>query len=205
MQPSQPHASCERTCNPRSRGVAITWKDLVVKDVLEYNALKNPEAKLQWAATRDYERLTLRSLAHFTPTFVFWNACYQGAVRSIELLLAKYPLDLNTKNGDGWPALCAACHGGHESVVKFLLERGCLVDVHDTYGWTPLCWAVYGGNKRVVQQLLLNHAVVNHVTDTTETPLSLAEERGFGDIAKELVTYGAVPLKNQMVDEWQMA
>jgi ankyrin repeat protein len=49
----------------------------------------------------------------------------------------------------------AALRGGHEVVVKLLLEKeGVDPDSQDSGGWTPLWWAAKNGHDAVVKRLL---------------------------------------------------
>jgi ankyrin repeat protein len=44
--------------------------------------------------------------------------------------------------------------GGHEGVVRLLVERGAKLDVKDTiYQATPLGWAIYGGKSDIEEYL----------------------------------------------------
>jgi ankyrin repeat protein len=72
--------------------------------------------------------------------------------------------------------LCAASVGGHNDVVKFLLDNGAHVDAVDGLGWTPLIWACASPEKAgvidVVQSLINAGADVNFtVPDSSMTPL----------------------------------
>ena len=56
---------------------------------------------------------------------------------------------------DGWTLLCAAAEGGHERMVRFLIDRGACVNLPDVQGLTPLLSATAQGNWWVVEDLLL--------------------------------------------------
>lgn len=63
-------------------------------------------------------------------------------------------------------------------------------------GWTPLLEAIVlndGGIKQqAIVQLLLEHGASPHLTDKYgKTPLELARERGFEEIAQLLIATGA--------------
>jgi ankyrin repeat protein len=50
-------------------------------------------------------------------------------------------IDINAKDGRSWTPLKWAAKGGHEIVVRLLLDRGAHIDAADNTGWTPLMWA----------------------------------------------------------------
>ena len=62
--------------------------------------------------------------------------------------------------------------GGHEGVVKLLLEQGAELDSKDTrYGQTSLSWAARFGRKAVVTLLLEQGADLESEDSCGETPL----------------------------------
>jgi ankyrin repeat protein len=63
---------------------------------------------------------------------------------------------VDSKDSYGRTPLTWAAKGGHEAVVKLLLETG-KVDVNskDMNGQTPLSWAAEGGHEAVVKLLQL--------------------------------------------------
>jgi ankyrin repeat protein len=81
-------------------------------------------------------------------------AAYFGLVKTIKGLLKNaYSPDL--QDSYGRTALSLAAEGGHEDVVKLLLETG-KVDVgsEDEYDQTPLWWAAMEGHEVVVKLLV---------------------------------------------------
>ena len=83
---------------------------------------------------------------------------------------------------------------GHLSIVKELLAHT-EINVNQTnhVGWTPLLEAIVlndGGIKQqAIVQLLLEHGASPHLTDKYgKTPLELARERGFEEIAQLLIS-----------------
>ena len=55
---------------------------------------------------------------------------------------------------NGWTPLSQAAWGGHEAVVKLLLEKGANLESKDQNGWTPLSLAAEKGHEAVVKLLL---------------------------------------------------
>jgi ankyrin repeat protein len=65
--------------------------------------------------------------------------------------------NLDSKDFISWTPLSWAAGGGHEAVVKLLLEMGKAdIDLKDKYSRTPLSWAAEGGHEAVVKLLQLS-------------------------------------------------
>ena len=85
----------------------------------------------------------------------FSLAAQHGQVEIVRLLLDAGE-DPNRYNPEGNHPHSTPLHqavlGGHEAVVRLLVERGARLDIRDTI-WrsTPLGWAIYGGGKAQVQ------------------------------------------------------
>uniref|UniRef100_A0A0N5AP23 ANK_REP_REGION domain-containing protein n=1 Tax=Syphacia muris TaxID=451379 RepID=A0A0N5AP23_9BILA len=100
--------------------------------------------------------------------------------------------DLDDTDNDGWTALLDAAHEGHGEIVSALLHAGAAVDVPDLMGWSPLMWAVYKNHPACVEILLSHKAHVNLIEEEDGlTSLIIASGRGFTEIVKQLLTYGA--------------
>ncbi|MXF13964.1 ankyrin repeat domain-containing protein [Escherichia coli] len=114
----------------------------------------------------------------------------------LRIILPAKP-DLNCVTRFGGVGLTPACEKGHLSIVKELLAHT-EINVNQTnhVGWTPLLEAIVlndGGIKQqAIVQLLLEHGASPHLTDKYgKTPLELARERGFEEIAQLLIAAGA--------------
>ncbi len=141
-------------------------------------------------------------------------AAQQGDIDKVKTCLA-LGVDINTCDRQGKTAitlaslyqqyacvqalidLTPACEKGHLSIVKELLANT-EINVNQTnhVGWTPLLEAIVlndGGIKQqAIVQLLLEHGASPHLTDKYgKTPLELARERGFEEIAQLLIAAGA--------------
>jgi ankyrin repeat protein len=57
--------------------------------------------------------------------------------------------------------------GGHEAVIRLLLERGALIDVTDKHGRTPLSLAAGNGHEAIVRLLLEKEGVDKNSRSTT--------------------------------------
>ena len=72
-------------------------------------------------------------------------------------------------------ALTLACAGGHEELVRVLLQRGANLEHRDKKGFTPLILAATAGHAGVVEILLDHGAEIEAQSERTkDTPLSLA-------------------------------
>ena len=83
---------------------------------------------------------------------------------------------------EGWVAW-----GGHEAVVKLLLEKGTDLESKDRNGRTPLSQAAWGGHEAVVKLLLEKGANLESKDQNGRTPLSLAAEKGHEAVVKLLL------------------
>jgi len=136
------------------------------------------------------------------------SAAYFGCVEITVALLAKNKWDVQATDFHGNTALAWASGGGHEGVVKILLERN---DVNpntaDTeYGLTPLSLAAKGGHVGVVRMLLERNDVNPEKAEKgTQAPLSWAAQNGHEGVVRMLLerndvnpdkadNYGQTPL-----------
>lgn len=95
--------------------------------------------------------------------------------------------DLVTSRWDG-TALIAAAHLGHAEVVRRLIAAGAPLDHVNNLGWTALIEAVVlgdgGPDHQATVKALVAAGANREIADRDgKTPLMLAEERGYGEIA----------------------
>jgi hypothetical protein len=109
---------------------------------------------------------------------------------------------IDSKDTYGQTPLSRAAGGGHEAVVKLLVETGKVdVDSKDTYGQTPLSWAAEGGHEAVVKLLVETGKVdVNSKDIYGQTPLSWAAGGGHEAVVKLLVETGKVDIDSKDTD-----
>ncbi|KAI9782990.1 MAG: hypothetical protein M1816_001650 [Peltula sp. TS41687] len=97
-------------------------------------------------------------------------------------------VEADSRDGYGRTPLLWAAEGGHEAVVKLLVERDDVdADSRDNDGWTPLSWAARRGHEAVVQLLVERDDVDADSKDNGRTPLSWAAEEGHEAVVKLLV------------------
>lgn len=117
----------------------------------------------------------------------------KGDVEVVKAMLKDYPHVVSWRNEGGACALDKASAEGHVAVVAVLLQNKAEVNDMDPMGLTALHYAAGCGRKAVVELLLANKADVNAKCKEKfggKTPLDLALEKGFKDIAELLRKHG---------------
>ena len=99
--------------------------------------------------------------------------------------------DVDQQQNGGYTAVYIACHFGHEKVVDLLLEAGANIALCRGSRHRPLHISVERGRGTLVQKLLDRNADANAKGCNGATPLSLAEKKGYTDIAEMLKAAGA--------------
>jgi ankyrin repeat protein len=113
--------------------------------------------------------------------------------------------------GSGVPLHCAV-RADHRDIVELLLDNGADVNARDREGMTSLYWAVRQGRLEMVNYLLAKGADANIRTGRYSmdigsahvdigTPLGVAVEEGYVEIAEALVSGGA-DLKGKSTLGW---
>lgn len=126
----------------------------------------------------------------------FLLSCLNNDVTLLRLILPANP-DLNRLTRFGGVGLTPACEKGHLDIVKILLAETDINVNHTNFvGWTPLLEAIVlndgGPTQQAIVALLLEHGASPHMTDKYgKTPLELAREKGFNEIAQRLISAGA--------------
>lgn len=106
---------------------------------------------------------------------------------SMVMFLLEKGADINTKDRNRRTSLWLASARSRVAIVKLLLEKGAHVDPQDDdEGKTPLILAVIEGDKSIVSLLLQNGAGCTIKDKDGRTPLSWAEEKGYGTIVQML-------------------
>jgi len=84
------------------------------------------------------------------------------------------------------------CAGGHEEVVRVLLDAGANVEDHNENGHTPLMEAASAGHVQVAKILLEHGAGINtHSNEFKESALTLACYKGHLEMVRFLLEAGA--------------
>lgn len=104
-------------------------------------------------------------------------AAEKGFNKIVELLATSASVEAFNEH-DRSTALLRACQGGHEAVVKSLIERGANIEAKNTDGWTPLFFTVASRNHNLVKYLLQHGADKTVVTKEGTSAEDLAEDDG---------------------------
>ena len=126
----------------------------------------------------------------------FLISCMNNDLTLLRLILPARP-DLNRLTRFGGVGLTPACEKGHLEIVKELLIRSNINVNHTNFvGWTPLLEAIVlndgGETQQTIVALLLEHGASPYMTDKYgKTPLELAREKGYEEIAQLLIAAGA--------------
>ena len=107
--------------------------------------------------------------------------------------------EIEARDEDGGTPLHHAAEGGHEAIVRYLLENRAQNDPSDKWSNTPMHLAAEGGHKGVVHLLLEAGAAVDPGDYEGITPLSLAAYGGHIDVVVLLLRWGATA---DTVDEY---
>ena len=100
--------------------------------------------------------------------------------------------DIHEVDSEQWSALHSSCASGNFPVVKDLLALKAKFETTTNKGQTPLHLAVYSGSLDCVNELLKYGANPNISTIHEKcTPLHIACQKGFAQIAVALVDHGA--------------
>ncbi|CAI6336391.1 unnamed protein product [Periconia digitata] len=126
-------------------------------------------------------------------------ACEEGFEEIVRILLAK-GAKTDGVSGTYGTALQAAVDGGHEDIVKQLLDHGADVNAEGTYylksvyahhSDTPLCGAAENGFMGIAKLLLKKGAQVNANGGLNGNPLQAAAQGGHTEMVELLLNHGA--------------
>ncbi|OOB89150.1 hypothetical protein BZY71_00255 [Leclercia adecarboxylata] len=126
----------------------------------------------------------------------FLISCLTNDLTLLRLVLPANP-DLDRLTRFGGVGITPASEKGHLEVVQELLAHTDINVNHTNFvGWTPLLEAIVlndgGPRQQAIVKLLLDHGANPHMTDKYgKSPLELAREKGFSEIAELLIAAGA--------------
>jgi len=100
-------------------------------------------------------------------------------------------LNLNTPDSNDWTPLQRAADFGRPHMVKYLIQRGALVNLPDKDGMTPVYLASHNGDTDTVRALGALHADVNKASNNGCTPVYVASGEGHTDTVRALAALHA--------------
>jgi len=119
------------------------------------------------------------------------GVAFLGIAGLVSTVLEMKQWNINVEDCTGMTALTWASRGGHEEVVKTLLEREGVNpnQAYTRYCQTPLSWASENSHSGVVKMLLGREDINPNHGDSkySRTPLSWAAEKGHEGIVKMLL------------------
>lgn len=120
------------------------------------------------------------NLAGETPLMM---ASYLGLLDIVKYLVEQRSVEINHP---GWCALHYAATNGHESIVRFLLDKGAYVDPESPNGTTALMMAARGGHINIVKLLLDRGADLSIHNQLNMTAIDFAIDNNQSEIASGL-------------------
>lgn len=125
----------------------------------------------------------------------FLFGCIKDDLRLVKIMLAA-GTDLDRYTRFGGVGIHPAAEKGYVDLVRELLKTDINVNHTNWVGWTPLLEAIVlrdgGPAQQEIVKMLLDGGASPHMTDKYgKTPLQLARELGFTEIADLLVAAGA--------------
>lgn len=126
----------------------------------------------------------------------FLISCLTNDLTLLRIILPAGP-DLERLTRFGGVGITPASEKGHVEIVRELLALTDINVNHTNFvGWTPLLEAIVlndgGAKQQEIVKLLLDNGANPHMTDKYgKSPLELAREKGFHEIAELLLAAGA--------------
>ena len=128
-------------------------------------------------------------------------AANYGHLDIIKYLIETHNISPNTRGSGGLSPLHIACQRGYAKIVNYLLPKSD-IECRSQDGMTPLLFACEYGFKHIVQVLLFNGANKEASDDQGRTALFIACQKGYLEIASDLVTIFQVNINTKDHDNW---
>ncbi|MBI3552978.1 MAG: ankyrin repeat domain-containing protein [Elusimicrobia bacterium] len=115
---------------------------------------------------------------------------YTGALKEARAEIRKGG-DLDAQDNAGETALMYAVSGGHEDIIRLLLDKGARIDATSTHGDTALFYAALKDRPGAARLLLEKGAAIDAKNTDGDTPLMVAVAHGSNEAARVLIGKGA--------------
>lgn len=117
----------------------------------------------------------------------------QNQILDIVKTLLQHGADVNAKNDAGRTALFTAIYQNNTTIALFLIEKGAKCQLEDRImsNFTLLHYVVFQGNYTLTNALLEKGCDPNLTETSSESPIYIAVTKGYLDIVRQLVKYGA--------------
>lgn len=119
-----------------------------------------------------------------------FDAYSAGDIVKIKSLITS-GTDINTGDAHDRTLLHRAAETNNEELARFLLSNGADINDLDVAGWTPIHRAVFKGNNQLIRILHENGADINIPDYENKTALAYAEDYGYKETEKLLISLGA--------------
>jgi len=120
-----------------------------------------------------------------------YEACSNGELQKVKLMLEKNPELLNIKDKSKNTLLHYAASAGKIEVVKFLIKKGAALHAKNNFGWIPLHSAGYNGHKEISKILISSGSKVDEPDVYGWTPLFRAIQGNRKGMVEFLIEKGA--------------
>ena len=147
--------------------------------------------KTYWAVTKYDSSPDLFTALHLASFFGILPLAENLLLKEGLLNKLKRRIDLNKMDSRGMTALYMAAMGGHEAMVRLLLEKGADLKAKDSNKWTALHAAARGGHEAVVRLLLEKRVDLEAKQSDGMTALVVAAGHGNEAVVRLLLDKGA--------------
>ncbi len=117
------------------------------------------------------------------------------ASRGVHLDVLEYLVEnganVNAMDNDNVTPLHSLSYRGDTRAMEILIEEGANVEAKEVSGLTPLMYTAYGGQEVAAALLIKHGANVKVRDDTGLTVADIAEDQGYAELARYLLSMGA--------------
>ncbi len=126
----------------------------------------------------------------------FFESVKAGDLARVQEWIEKKKISIDTLNYRKENALLVAAMWGHESIVRYLLNKGANIKAKGNLGNTFLRNAAWGGNLNIVKLALEKGVNINEENNNHHSALYSAISENHEDVVLYLLEHGAKPIDN---------